>query len=109
MMPDQIRQDLLAVWGHQTCQIRPTDWPGVLKRLLLPAHTPEREALRGGLAPAVTEAVATLTAAYADREPTDAARVIWRAFPKLDQEHCQMLADWLRARIPTSNLEDMHV
>jgi hypothetical protein len=93
-----IRELLLKVWGEQTCQIRPSDWPAVLQRLLKAAPMDgERERYpRGSLAPAVNEAAARIEVLL--RTPqSDLAFEIWRAFTKFDRAHAARLADVLIA------------
>jgi hypothetical protein len=79
----EVRELLLAVWLEQACR-RPADRPEVLARLLL----------RWG--PAVDEAVAAL-AAFRDGVPADPADATWRAFPRLDRNHCAQLTTSLIA------------
>ena len=55
---DQVRLELLAVWGRQACQVRPDDWPQVLQRLLRAGGS--EHSRRAAMAPAVEEAVAKL-------------------------------------------------
>jgi hypothetical protein len=97
---DTIRELLLACWGDQACQ-HAADWPAVLDRLMKPGTvTPDTSPDahgRGSLRPAVDEAVAALAAAFANGPPDDPATAVWRAFPKLDREHCETLAAQLVA------------
>jgi hypothetical protein len=89
---------LLAVWGRQTCRNR-ADWPATLDRLLkdAPATPGGTSHGRASLEPAVEGAIAALAAAFAAGPPADPAEAVWRAFPKLDREHCGELAGLLTA------------
>jgi len=95
-----IRKLLLSVWGRQACQVRPTDWPDVLARLLKAGVCREAGNTRYPMRVHVDEAVASITALMQLPElpQPDLAHAIWRAFPKLDHEHAAMLAEHLIAQ-----------
>jgi hypothetical protein len=80
----KVRELLLAVWLEQACR-RPADRP----------ETQERILLRWGTR--VHDAVAELANVFRDMPPADPARVVWRAFPLLDRDHCAQLATLLIA------------
>jgi hypothetical protein len=102
LTPDQVRQELLAIWGRQTCQVQPQDWPQVLARLMRDGGS--QHSHRGRLKAAVDEAVAALTAAFAGDPPADPADTVWRAFPRLDLRHRTEIAR--RRRRPTTLKEE---
>jgi hypothetical protein len=55
-----------------------------------------REELLATLAPLVDHAVAELARLFRDGPPPDhPALAVWRAFPRLDREHCAKLATLL--------------
>jgi hypothetical protein len=96
---DTIHELLLTVWGRQACQ-NPDHWPDVLTRLMKDYSPPDdgtghKRYGRASLKPAVDAAVDTLAAPFADGVPTDAATVVWSAFPKLTRENCVVLAQAL--------------
>jgi hypothetical protein len=99
------RELLLQTWGEQACR-NPDHWPDTLAALLRgrphddrdfeDGHLKERARYpRGSLLPWVDDATRILTAAFANGVPDDPADAIWRAFSKLDREHCALLADRL--------------
>jgi len=92
-----VRELLCSVWGEQSCQIEPDDWPRVLELLLRDCgpSNPYGHA-RASLKPLVDEAVAKLLDAFfADVPPTDPLDAVCRSFPRLDREHCKKLAERL--------------
>ena len=93
--PEFIRASLLNVWGEQACQHQ-KDWPEVLARLMAPTTSSQNSSPnnhgRAGQRPWVDHAVTELTAAFANGPPADPTDAVWRAFPKLDREHCAQLA-----------------
>lgn len=90
-----VRETLLTHWGQQACQ-NPADWPRVLAALMKDApasrDTSPDSGGRGSLKPAVDEAVAALTTAFANGPPSDPLDAVWRAFPRLHREHRAALA-----------------
>jgi hypothetical protein len=77
---DTIRKPLLLIWLEQACR-RPADRPETQDRLL------------AKWMPLVNEAVAELARLFsADVLPADPVHAVWRAFPRLDREHCTNLA-----------------
>ncbi len=94
---DTVRTALLAIWGEQTCRLRPADWPRVLAELMRDAASSYQGGYgRASVAPLVASAVDTLASAFgADVLPDDPTLTVWRCFPRLDHQHCAELAKQL--------------
>jgi hypothetical protein len=85
----RVRELLIEVWGTQACQVNPSDWPRVFA-----AYMQAEGMKRGSFKPFVDAAVPVLTALVNGDEPILIDQV-WRAFSKLDKEHCAVLAQRL--------------
>jgi hypothetical protein len=80
---DTVRERLLEVWGEQSCQ-RAKHWPQVRERLI------EK------LGPLIAESIAELARLFDGGGPVgDPAIAVWQAFPRLDRQHCAILATLL--------------
>jgi hypothetical protein len=100
------RKLLLQTWGEQACR-NLADWPDTLAALLRDRPHDERDFdedgqlkerakyPKGSLQPWVDDATRTLCVAFANGAPDDPVASVWRAFSKLDREHCGRLADRL--------------
>ena len=77
-----VRDTLLDLWLEQGVR-RAADRPETQERLLA----------RWG--ESVDQAVADLATAFGDSVPADPVAAVWRAFPRLDCDHCAALAQAL--------------
>ena len=78
-----VRERLLEVWGEQSCQ-RAKHWPLVRERLI------EK------LGPLIADSVAELARLFDGGGAVGGPAIaVWQAFPRLDREHCAILATLL--------------
>jgi hypothetical protein len=84
----RVRELLIQVWGEQACQVNPKDWPAAFDRYMKDGKD------RGSFKPFVDDAVPVLTS-LANKPDTITPTEVWRAFSKLDKEHCAILAERL--------------
>jgi hypothetical protein len=77
--PEFVHAKLLETWSHQACR-NPGDWPAA------------RDALLAKCGSVVDAAVPQLVKLFSHRVPADPAIAVWRCFPRLDREHCAILA-----------------
>ena len=76
---EKIRELLLRVWGEQSCQTHPQEWPDVLERMMQPTSK------RGSYKPYVDGAV-IMIGDWLDAGHKITTDDMWRAFSKFDAE-----------------------
>jgi hypothetical protein len=96
---ETVRELLRTVWMQQAC-MRPTDRDRVFDALMKDSSPPADGTTRykrASLRPSFDSAVDTLVRAFANGPPADPIGTVWRAFPRLDKQHREKLAELLIA------------